>query len=866
MALTASRYRARKQKVFRSVFQTDVSSPTPRSTPIAPSTDQGAAFGGPHASSSKHAPPPPPPLFHETLHHADDQVRWDRAWHVVTSKIQLPTSVAVEDSFGTLPPESQEVDLDVRDSIALLLYPSRSLPGATQTEDILLWHTHQVRQHFVHHVMPLLAACASQGDQTQVLLSSISTLEAAHRQYFWGLTLIVQGYDDEASSNAAFSKFRRDLHAIIGNSLHQGLTDALASVLRRLIRLNLGIGKRYDGSASFSESQGDSLTARQELLGLLESLKNVGLVGEKFQVLFAEIMDASMKDFIKISYSGVWKVPEQSETQSASVSSGCLGHLSEWVENQYGRLAVEVFSRLETHIAWSDVECWKDIAIGRLATLRIHELFDISLNWPESKGGLEDLRLAVTTPQRRLQLTDTFSMALQKRLLHPGRSTSDILQTYISMIRTFHALDHSKVLLDRVVHALQLYLCQRDDAIRIVVGGLLSNPSEADTEEGKANLAELAVLLNAASQQQRRQVEDEDLDWNDMTWVPDPVDAGVNYKRPRNEDVIGTLISALGSQDIFIKEFQLIIAERLLSNQATFQQETKVLSLLKKRFGESALQNCDVMMKDIQDSKRVDAVLCKTIRQTYNDPGAIAHHSKILSRLFWPSLPKDPFTVPAPVAEMHSRYEQGFERLKTSRKLNWLDQLGSATVKLDFEDRSVELECKTYEAAVIYAFQDENNEGEPGPTQRTFNGIWQELMIDEDLLELAIKFWISKRVIRDVGNQTYMVLEQLDNADEAGEAGAPDDGQDDVGGQPSPRKPKIDSKEQERRTVYWQFIVGMLTNSAPTMPLGQMLMMMKMLIPDGCSWTNEELQEFLAEKVAENKLELAGGKYRLPKK
>ena len=242
MALTASRYRARKQKVFRSVFQTDVSSPTPRSTPIAASTDQGAAFGGPHASSSKHAPPPPPPLFHETLHHADDQVRWDRAWHVVTSKIQLPTSVAVEDSFGTLPPESQEVDLDVRDSIALLLYPSRSLPGATQTEDILLWHTHQVRQHFVHHVMPLLAACASQGDQTQVLLSSISTLEAAHRQYLWGLTLIVQGYDDEASSNAAFSKFRRDLHAIIGNSLNQGLTDALTSVLRRLIRLNLGIG------------------------------------------------------------------------------------------------------------------------------------------------------------------------------------------------------------------------------------------------------------------------------------------------------------------------------------------------------------------------------------------------------------------------------------------------------------------------------------------------------------------------------------------------------------------------------------------------------------------------------------------------
>ncbi|KAJ4272062.1 hypothetical protein NW762_000772 [Fusarium torreyae] len=868
MAMTASRYRARKQKVFRSVFQTDVSSPTPRSTPIAAFTDQAAAFGGPHASS-QHAPPPPPPLFHQTLHHADDQVRWDRAWHVVTSKIQLPSSVAAEDSFGTLPPESQDVDLDVRDSLALLLYPGRSLPQAAHTEDILLWHTHQVRQHFVHHVMPLLAACASQDDQTQVLLSSISTLEAAHRQYLWGLTLIVQGYEEETAANAAYSKFRRDLHAIIGNSLNQGLTNALASVLRRLVRLNLGIGKRYDGAVSWPETQdgGDDSVARKELLGLLESLQNVGLVGEKFQVLFAEIMDASMEDFIKISCSGVWKVPEQSATPSPSALTGCLGHLSDWVENHYGRLAVEVFSRLETHISWNDVECWKEIAIGRLATLRIKELFDIALDWPESKGGLEDLRLAVITPQRRLQLTDTFSLALQKRLLHPGRSTSDILQTYISMIRTFHALDHSKVLLDRVVHALQLYLCQRDDAIRIVVTGLLSNPSDADTEEGKAKLAELAVLLNSASQQQRRQADDEDLDWNDMTWVPDPVDAGVNYKRPRNEDVIGTLINALGSQDIFIKEFQLIIAERLLSNQTSFLQETKVLSLLKKRFGENALQNCDVMMKDIQDSKRVDAVLGKNIRQPSNDAEALAYHSKILSRLFWPSLPKDPLTVPPPVAEIQTRYEQGFERLKTSRKLTWLDQLGSATVKLDFEDRSVELECKTYEAAVIYAFQDENSEGETDPTQRTFNQIWERLMIDEDLLELALKFWVTKRVIRDIGHQTYVVLERLDDGDETGEAGTPDESQGvDDGGHPSPRKPKVDPKEQERRTVYWQFIVGMLTNSAPAMPLGQMLMMMKMLIADGCSWTNEELQEFLAEKVAENKLELAGGKYRLPKK
>ncbi|KAF7532295.1 hypothetical protein G7Z17_g13655 [Cylindrodendrum hubeiense] len=892
--MTASRYRARKQRVLRSVFQTDVSQPTPRSTPVAPFTQPGAAFGGPHASlpssstgpplsqhgagagaaaaGPPHPPPPPPPHLAAALHQTSDQVRWDRAWHVVTSRIQLPSSVAIEDSFGTLAPESQELDVDgdFLDSLALVLSPSRALPQATHIDDILLWHTQQVRQHFVHHVMPLLAACASQGGQTQVLLASISTLEAAHRQYLYGLRLIARGFGDDVSDAAAMAKFLRDLHAIIGNSMTQGLTDALRGVVHQLVRMILGSARRYDGELAHLDSEdSDRISAaRGELLGVLESLQNVGLAGENFQVQFAEIMNATMAEFIQNSYSGVWQKANPSSAKSASVLSGCLAHLSDWVVNHYGRLAVEVFNRLGTQIAWSDVECWKDIAVGRLATLRIQELFDIALNWPESKGGLEDLRLAVTTPQRRLQLTDAFSQALQKRLLHPGRSTLDILQTYISMIRTFHALDHSKVLLDRVVHALQLYLCQRDDAIRIVVIGLLANPDTADGDEGKTKLVELALLLNAASQQQRRETDDEDLDWNDMTWVPDPVDAGVNYKRPKNEDVIGTLINALGSQDIFIKEFQHIIAERLLSNQATFLQETKVLSLLKKRFGEGALQNCDVMMKDIQDSKRVDARLNKTLRRSSDlEKENVTYHSKILSRLFWPSLPKDPFTVPPPVAEIQSRYEQGFEELKSSRKLTWLDHLGSATVKLDLEDRSIEVECKTYEAAVIYAFQEEGASGTPGPQQRTFNEIWEKLMIDEDLLGLALRFWVGKRVLRDVGNQTYVVLERLDDSDTAQTGDISNVLGAEGGGQPSPRKPKnVDSKENGQRTVYWQFIVGMLTNSAPAMPLGQILMMMKMLIPDGCPWTNEELQEFLGEKVAENELELAGGKYRLPKK
>lgn len=76
----------------------------------------------------------------------------------------------------------------------------------------------------------------------------------------------------------------------------------------------------------------------------------------------------------------------------------------------------------------------------------------------------------------------------------------------------------------------------------------------------------------------------------------------------------------------------------------------------------------------------------------------------------------------------------------------------------------------------------------------------------------------------------------------------------------------MSEKEKEKRQVYWQFVVGMLTNSGPAMPLGQIAMMMKMLIADGFPWSNEELQEFLGEKIAEGELELAGGKYKLVKR
>lgn len=1066
----ASPWHRRRRRIFQSVFQTDVSQPTPQSTPSIPSTDAGHGFGGPltAAGPSSHLlsefrthsgplfsqpntqdqgiahaptiitadpssassqstipaqshlnPHPSQPPFTSLASLDNQQAAYDRAWHVVTARIVLPSSATADDSFGTLPPDSQRAvgsEDEFYDALSLIIHAPTLLPQATQTEDIVAWHAQQVRAHFSQHVIPLLSGCLSEEEGGEIglrrkksnyyerhmviVMSSIRTLEAALRLYFYGLSLLLRGFsrlvDGSGTKEAAAEaeqlgmRFRRDIHALVGNSASEGLMKSVSVVLARLANTILGVPCVDDGDAGSAPAQRPAppahddlrvLAARQRLHQLVEQLHNVGLAGERFQILFAEIMDSMMSDFVRGAYAGVWSpsagthsFPTAANTitrpTGSLLTSPCITSLGDWVENHFARLSFEVLSRVlpdssSSPVSLSDVKTYQSLALGRLAALRIDELFDIVLVWPSSRGALEDLRATITTTARRMQLTGSFSHALQTRLLHPGCSTLDILRTYIAIIRTLHALDNSKVLLSHVEPSLQLYLCQREDAVRVVVNGLLASPDEvlaakkvmevakrqrrAKADKGggvndgpfrtpavrgsaaktpgaarkrrsstpdatavdAANtascisssdrLVELALLLNDPSQARRAAPDEEELDWNDMMWVPDPVDAGANYKRPRSEDVIGTLISALGSEDVFIKEFSSVVAGRLLGEPARFDQELRVLDLLKRRFGEAALQNCDVMIRDIEDSRRVDAAILKA-----RSPAKVAetplrtpvgkkdvcktsdeeqYHARILSRLFWPGLEREHFLLPAPIVECQGWYEQGYEELKSKRKLTWLNQLGQARVELELEDRTVTVDCSTVEATVIHAFQNTDHAAGSGPVKRTADELYNELQMDEDLIADALAFWAGKGVLRRVAQGVYSVIETLSASNDgdaaasapgqsgAGAAGGTTEGEgegeDDDEGAGGTRKqegPKLSAKEVERRAMYWQYVKGMLTNSSASMPLAQVAMMMKMLVPDGFPWSAEELQDFLGEKIAGGELEVVGGKYRLKRK
>ncbi|RVX69690.1 hypothetical protein B0A52_06334 [Exophiala mesophila] len=643
--------------------------------------------------------------------------------------------------------------------------------------------------------------------------------------------------------------------------------------------------------------------------------------------LLAQVLDELMTEFITWSYSGVYR-------------DGLYHHLEFWVQHFFSRTAHAVLLSLDTNqktrenlFQDKELRKYQTSAVARLGALRVEELFDVIVDWDATAPAIDDLRHFTTNPTTRSYLTYNFANALQTRLLHPGASTIEILQVYISIIRSFRILDPKGVLLDRVARKIRRYLRERDDTVKVIVAGLLADPPSTDPNpepnilENSETLSELAVELTRTATASQDSIQDSEFDWNNMSWVPDPVDAAPDYMKSKNTDVIGSLITLFDTKDVFVKELQAMLAERLLKHKPDFTQEISVLEHLKIRFGDSTLQGCEVMLRDVLDSRKVDGIVRKergmqqakpqqqpttsthdpTTTTTHQPPTSpsspssptdIGLHVKILSRLFWPSIADHAFKVPQIVAEQQQSYEIGFEALKQSRKLTWINAIGQVEVELELHDRTYRDQVLPWQATVIYAFDDsdpQNKENDddadhvddtppppPPPTTRTISQLASDLDMSATLVRSACIFWVSKQILAETGRDTFTVLERLDqilnpndpnphqklqphdatsahdpsSASTAASAAAAAAAATIAAAQAA--KESEEAERKQKMAIYHQFIVSMLTNQG-AMPLPRIAMMLGIVVPGGFPFSNEELKEFLAGMVKDGVLEVGNG-------
>jgi anaphase-promoting complex subunit 2 len=90
-----------------------------------------------------------------------------------------------------------------------------------------------------------------------------------------------------------------------------------------------------------------------------------------------------------------------------------------------------------------------------------------------------ELRQALEVTQLHHKLAVELRQTLKKRLLHPGATTGQIIDIYISTIKVLRVLDSSSDgVLDAVAGPLRDYLRERKDTVRRIVTSLTDEDAD----------------------------------------------------------------------------------------------------------------------------------------------------------------------------------------------------------------------------------------------------------------------------------------------------------------------------------------------------------------------------------------------------
>lgn len=242
------------------------------------------------------------------------------------------------------------------------------------------------------------------------------------------------------------------------------------------------------------------------------------------------------------------------------------------------------------------------------------------------------------------------------------------------------------------------------------------------TEEGPNDLAEELVKGEAVQTDEQVSSDDEEQSWD--VWMPDPVEANPskfnatnknirnavffryadkNSSTRRTTDIISMLVNVYGSKELFVNEYRTLLADRLLTSlTCDTEKEIRYLELLKLRFGDAQLHFCEVMLKDIVDSKRIN----QHIKQDSKSE-RIPMSSMILSAQFWPAFKDEKCELHPSVNEEMNTHTKAFEALKGNRTLCWKKHLGLVDLDIELPDRTLNFtSVAPMHATIIMHFQD----------------------------------------------------------------------------------------------------------------------------------------------------------------
>ncbi|KAK9907618.1 hypothetical protein WJX75_007065 [Coccomyxa subellipsoidea] len=511
--------------------------------------------------------------------------------------------------------------------------------------------------------------------------------------------------------------------------------------------------------------------------------------------------------------------------------------------------------------ARKQVELWSAMlgyfVYDTVGAMRIAQFFDMVVDWPDSLPALRDVKECLAHTNLQPHFITSFRIATQQRLLHAGAATLDILTQYVNTIKALKEVDPRGMLLNAVGEPIKAYLRGRPDTIRCIVHSLTDDNAD-DSLFGE---------LTQPADEEGDGSDDDVEDWDELQaalqWKPDPVEVGMidSKGRERSLDIISMLVGVYGSKELFINEYRSLLADKLLAKtDYDCDREIRTLELLKLRFGEANLHNCEVMLKDVADSKRVNGNIrnmprqaMSPLRRQHPEAPLTTTSATIISALFWPTLPEEKFTVPTEVQEQLDAYAARFFVLKTPRKLLWRPDLGAVNLTLTVGEEALDLTVTPVQAAILMQFR---ARGEWPAAQ-----LAHAVGLSTEALRVRIMFWINQGVLTEARTAAGLLYTRCESlaAGGGGAAAAVAMEEDDA----APTISSAQGQALQEMAVYEQFVMGMLTNFDGGLALDRIHNMLKMFVVDPpYDKSADQLSTFLGQLVADEKLSCEAGVFR----
>ncbi|XP_036756656.2 anaphase-promoting complex subunit 2 isoform X2 [Manis pentadactyla] len=795
------------------------------------------------------------------------------AWNIVSTGLVPPAALGLASSrtSGAVPPKEEELRaaVEVLRGHGLHSVLEEWFLEVLQSDlqaniSLEFWNAVSQREN-----------CADEPQCLLLLLDAFGLLESRLDPYLHSLELLEKwtrlGLLMGTGAQGLREKVHTTLRGVLFFSTPRAFQEMVQRLYGRFLRVYMQSKRKGEGGTDPElEGELDSRYARRRYYRLLQSPLCAGCGSDKQQCWCRQALE-QFHQLSQVLLSLLERVSAEAVTTTLHqvtrerMEDRCRGEYErsflrefhKWIERVVGWLG-RVFlqdgpARPSSPVAGDTLRRWR-CHIQRFfyriyAGLRIEELFSVIRDFPDSRPAVEDLKYCLQRTDQRQQLLVSLKAALETRLLHPGVNTCDIITLYISAIKALRVLDPSMVILEVACEPIRRYLRTREDTVRQIVAGLTGD------SDGTGDLAVELSKTDPASLETGQDSEDDSGEPED--WVPDPVDAdpGKSSSKRRSSDIISLLVSIYGSKDLFINEYRSLLADRLL-HQFSFSPEREIrnVELLKLRFGEAPMHFCEVMLKDMADSRRINAnIREEDEKRPAEEQPPFGVYAVILSSEFWPPFKDEKLEVPEDIREALEAYCRKYEKLKAMRTLSWKHTLGLVTMDVELADRTLSVAVTPVQAVVLLYFQDQ--------ASWTLEELSKVVKMPVALLRRRMSVWLQQGVLREEPAGTFSVVEEERPQDRDNMVLIDSDDESDSG-----MASQADQKEEEL-LLFWTYIQAMLTN-LESLSLERIYSMLRMFVVTGPALAEidlQELQGFLQRKVRDQQLIYAAGVYRLPK-